>query len=118
MIHASSSQPVLPTSRAISPATMKIPDPIIDPATIIVESKRPRLRFSSRGFPVTCFAIVSSSDVVKRSHRPGRRYFSVAALAVNQRRSEFQKTLALRLARLMNVSRATLESTTGGSFGR
>jgi hypothetical protein len=48
MTHANRSHPVLPTSRAISPATIKIPEPIIDPATIMVESKTPRLRFNSR----------------------------------------------------------------------
>ena len=31
-------QPALPTSRAISAATMKMPEPIIEPATIMVES--------------------------------------------------------------------------------
>jgi hypothetical protein len=41
---ARSSQPELPTSRAISAATIKMPEPIIEPATIMVESKRPRPR--------------------------------------------------------------------------
>jgi hypothetical protein len=71
MIHDSSNQPVLPTSLAISPATMKIPDPIIEPATIMVESKSPRLRFSSRGWtfgpesPVALFTAPPSADVLK-----------------------------------------------------
>src|SRR4051812_27471232 len=39
-----SSQPGEPTWREISPETIKIPEPIIDPATIIVESSRPRPR--------------------------------------------------------------------------
>jgi hypothetical protein len=47
MTQEPSSHPVLPTFRAISAATMKIPDPIIDPATIIVESNSPKLRLSS-----------------------------------------------------------------------
>ncbi|MNT63702.1 hypothetical protein D3C72_2015380 [compost metagenome] len=37
-----SSHPGEPTCRAISAETMKMPEPIIDPATIIVESSRPR----------------------------------------------------------------------------
>ena len=45
--HATSSQPGLPSSRAISADTMKIPVPIMDPATIMVESNSPRLRVSS-----------------------------------------------------------------------
>src|SRR5262245_25996196 len=35
------SQPDEPTSRAMRAETMKIPDPIIDPATSMVESNRP-----------------------------------------------------------------------------
>src|SRR6476469_4027473 len=45
----SMSQPLLPTSRAISPATIKIPEPIIDPATIMVESNNPSDRLSFCG---------------------------------------------------------------------
>src|SRR6266853_1693441 len=44
MTQAASSPPVEPVCRAISADTMKIPDPIIDPTTIIVESNRPRPR--------------------------------------------------------------------------
>ena len=43
-----SSQPAEPTWRAISAGTMKIPEPIIEPATIMVESSNP----SSRMKPV------------------------------------------------------------------
>jgi hypothetical protein len=32
---------------------MKIPEPIIDPATIIVESKSPRPRFNCRGTSIS-----------------------------------------------------------------
>ena len=35
---ATSSQPALPTLRAMSAETMKMPEPIIDPTTTIVES--------------------------------------------------------------------------------
>ena len=38
------SQPDDPTWRAMSAGTMKMPEPIIDPATIIVESSRPSSR--------------------------------------------------------------------------
>jgi hypothetical protein len=48
MTHESSSHPGLPTLRAISEETMKMPEPIIDPATSIVESNSPRLRFKCR----------------------------------------------------------------------
>ncbi len=37
----SNSQPAEPTSRAMSAETMKMPEPIIDPATSIVASNRP-----------------------------------------------------------------------------
>jgi hypothetical protein len=47
MIHEASSQPGLPTLRDISADTMKMPEPIIDPATSMVESNSPRLRASS-----------------------------------------------------------------------
>src|SRR5580698_5984431 len=36
-----SNQPALPTFRVISALTMKIPDPIMDPATIMVPSSKP-----------------------------------------------------------------------------
>ena len=47
IIHEASSQPGLPTLRAISAETMKMPEPIIDPATSMVESNSPRVRASS-----------------------------------------------------------------------
>ena len=37
------SQPALPTLRVISALTIKIPEPIMPPATIIVASNRPRV---------------------------------------------------------------------------
>ena len=45
--HEASSQPGLPTLRDISADTMKMPEPIIDPATSMVESNSPRVRVSS-----------------------------------------------------------------------
>src|SRR5262249_14355679 len=49
MIQTTSSHPGLPTCLEISAETIKMPDPIIAPATIIVESNRPspRTKFSS-----------------------------------------------------------------------
>src|ERR1700733_15087313 len=44
MIQASSRPPVDPESRAISAETMKMPEPIIEPTTMVVESNRPRPR--------------------------------------------------------------------------
>jgi len=61
---ATSSQPALPTCRAMSAETMKIPDPIIDPTTTIVESNRPRPRLNSRsvtGWTAGCAFLVGSS---------------------------------------------------------
>src|SRR5262245_20826038 len=42
-----SSQPALPIVRAISAETMKMPDPIIDPMTTMVESYSPSPRLNS-----------------------------------------------------------------------
>jgi hypothetical protein len=47
--HATSSQPGEPTSRDDSAEVMKIPDPIIEPTTIIVASSRLRPRTSFWG---------------------------------------------------------------------
>ena len=43
-IQTTSNHPGEPTCLEIPPETMKIPDPIIDPATIIVESSKPSPR--------------------------------------------------------------------------
>ena len=53
-----SSQPAEPTWRAISAGTMKMPEPIIEPATIMVESSSP----SSRTNPVVCFLAARSAS--------------------------------------------------------
>jgi len=47
--HATSSHPGEPTVRDISALTMKIPEPIIDPTTIAVESTRLRLFVNDEG---------------------------------------------------------------------
>jgi hypothetical protein len=43
MSHTAISHPALPTFLVISALTMNIPEPIMDPATIIVASSRERL---------------------------------------------------------------------------
>ena len=53
---AASSQPALPTYRDISADTMKMPDPIIDPTTTIVESNRPSPRLNSVSSPTSVLA--------------------------------------------------------------
>ena len=45
--HAAINQPALPTYLVIEELTIKIPDPIIPPATIIVASKAPSLGLNS-----------------------------------------------------------------------
>src|SRR5207247_10310449 len=47
MTQATSSQPGLPLSRAICADTMKMPEPIIEPTTTMVESYRPSPRLNS-----------------------------------------------------------------------
>src|SRR5579863_4692851 len=44
IIQAASSPPVDPASRAMSAETMKMPEPIIEPTTIVVESNKPSPR--------------------------------------------------------------------------
>src|SRR6185295_13541288 len=43
-IHAASSHPAEPTYRATLAETMKMPEPLIDPVTIITETSRPSSR--------------------------------------------------------------------------
>src|SRR5260370_28496265 len=52
----SSSPTAEPVCRVMSAATMKMPEPIIDPTTIIVPSKRPMARTK----PVSCFVATGS----------------------------------------------------------
>ena len=56
--HEASSQPGLPTLRDISADTMKMPEPIIDPATSMVESNSPRVRV--RSLFAACMGLLSS----------------------------------------------------------
>src|SRR6476646_5054917 len=63
--HTTSSHPADPTNRPISAETMKTPDPIIDPATSMVESSKP-----------SC--LTNPSDVVSSSFTPPRDFESSA----------------------------------------
>ena len=57
--HATNSHPPPPSSRYISAGTIKIPDPIMVPMTIMTESKSP----SSRIKPVLCSATVVEEEL-------------------------------------------------------
>jgi hypothetical protein len=59
--HATSSHPGEPTSRADSADVMKMPDPIIEPITIIDASSVPRLRI--RPEPTGFGSVIRSSKV-------------------------------------------------------
>ena len=50
-------QPGEPISLIIAAVTMKIPEPIIDPATILVASNNPNVLFNSTCFGIYCLAI-------------------------------------------------------------
>src|SRR5438132_7573521 len=54
--HAHSNHPGAPTCRLMSADTIKMPEPIIEPATIIVESSKPRPRTK----PVALSVVVAS----------------------------------------------------------
>ena len=66
-IQAMSSQPGLPTRRAMSAETMKMPEPIMDPTTTIVESNRPRPRVNSVSRPEAPASDVGAGVVIRVS---------------------------------------------------
>src|SRR5262249_60374996 len=66
--HTTRSQPGAPTCLEISAGTMKMPVPIIEPATIIVESSKPRPRTNPVVLSVSARTFV---DMVYPDH-PGR----------------------------------------------
>src|SRR5438445_2032149 len=90
--HTTKSHPGEPTCRAMSADTIKIPEPIMDPATIIVESKRPSPRTNLASSVVTFVASSAIGSLYQRRDRfpsdyaklrapfqeqltrPGRRY--------------------------------------------
>ena len=61
-----SSQPGAPTCRAMIEETMKMPEPIIEPATIIVESSRPKPRMKPVRLSSTPSATSVASAIVLR----------------------------------------------------
>src|SRR5882757_274298 len=63
MTQAASSPPVDPVWRAISAETMKIPEPIIDPTTIMVESNKPRPRTNPDDSVSVTIGSITSVDV-------------------------------------------------------
>src|SRR4029077_3790779 len=74
MIHANNRPPEEPVCRVMSAATMKIPDPIIDPTTIIVPSNNPMERTNppSLRAPLDAVACLISalSIILRRDSRP------------------------------------------------
>ena len=72
MIQVSSKPPAEPVWRVMSDATMKMPEPIIEPTTIMVPSKRPMARTKPGWVAVVCaadgseFVVVSAIRVVLR----------------------------------------------------
>src|SRR6266849_1228902 len=68
--HAISNQPGEATSRADSAEVMKIPEPIIDPTTIMLASSRPRPR-TSLGVELSGSVIVSERDIISPSDCQG-----------------------------------------------
>src|SRR5712671_6645868 len=63
MTQAASSPPVDPVWRAISAETMKIPEPIIDPTTIMVESNKPRPRTNPDDSVSVTIGSITSVDI-------------------------------------------------------
>src|SRR5580704_4841004 len=67
-IHTVSSSPGLCTCPAISAETMKMPDPIIEPQTIMVESKRPS-PFTSSVWPPATPALGTAASAIDAALR-------------------------------------------------
>ncbi len=62
---AASSHTGLPTRRAMSADTMKIPEPIIEPTTTIVASNNPRPRLNSVSSEVASVGMRAASVVIQ-----------------------------------------------------
>ena len=62
---AASSQAGLPTRRAMSAETMKIPEPIIEPTTTIVASNSPSPRLNSVSSIVASVGVRAASVVIR-----------------------------------------------------
>src|SRR5439155_21920556 len=61
-----SSQPDEPTNRAMSAETMKTPEPIIEPATSMVESSNPRPRMNFSSFTPGDCAVITAHPLTQR----------------------------------------------------
>src|SRR5258706_6375333 len=70
--HAASSQPGAPTSRDDSADTIKMPDPIIEPMTIMVASSNPspRVRLEDSSRPLRVSPAVLSIPLLRFGTRP------------------------------------------------
>ena len=71
--HAASNQPGAPTSRADSAEVMKIPEPIIDPTTIIVASSVPSSRTKAPGSVVASLVSFVTGRAPSVWDRPAQR---------------------------------------------
>jgi hypothetical protein len=67
MIHAKSNPPADPVCLEISAATIKIPDPIIDPTTIIVPSNNPMARTNPPSLRATLDAVVDLISAISET---------------------------------------------------
>src|SRR5262249_44259209 len=78
---ASNSQPCAPLNRDDSADTIKIPEPIIEPMTIMVASIGPRARTRLDGWRWSAFAFTSASiDSVMLSEAKHLRLFLIGRL--------------------------------------
>src|SRR6202051_388274 len=68
MIHAKSSPPADPVCLEISAATMKMPDPIMDPTTIIVPSNNPMARTNPPSLRATLDAVAGLISALSIIH--------------------------------------------------
>ncbi len=64
MAQTTSSQPAEPTCRVISALTMKMPDPTMMPATIMIESNSPSALRNSCGAPCSLASDFEASSTV------------------------------------------------------
>src|SRR6476619_2150047 len=80
--HTTSSHPADPTNRPISAETMKTPDPIIDPATSMVESSKPSCLTNPSD--VVCSSFTSLWDFESSAIRNSLNAFRAPGCQENQ----------------------------------
>src|SRR4051794_13394860 len=116
MTHVRSSHPGAPMSRVDSAETMKIPEPIIEPTTIMVASTRPRTRTNSgSAFP---FALLVTVFFREPESAPARTGGACATRAQIRPRPDCRHAHKLcRPARPHQILRLT-ESFLRAAFGR